>query len=249
MKGFLRGTITVGLAVAVTSCGGTPTAPTDAIGPVTGGGRFNQEVPDLSSDDRSFASFAASLQQAVIAWSQHAHSQGDLHAVKIFAFQLLQNFTRELTQLREYAPSETRGANLTAADQATLTQLRSVTGSQLDRVYLANITQLLQAAVTRYSREASAGTSSLMRSHASNYGGDLRRYLSMAQELARRVELCASTEDIGASRPSGGVGGATGSTSGAFGTGNATTCGAGQEGRFSGSGTSGSGSSGGTGNS
>jgi hypothetical protein len=174
------------VSVGAAACGGTPTSPTDAIGPVTGGGRLNQEIPDLSADDRAFISYAASFNSAVISWSAYAHSQGDLHSVKEFAFQLWSNGLKERAQLREYAPAE-GAASIAAADSATLTQLRLVTGSQLDRAYLAQITTLLQAAITAYSRETSAGTSSLMRSHATNYLGDLRRNLAKAQELARRV--------------------------------------------------------------
>jgi predicted outer membrane protein len=193
MRHITRTSGAVLIAVVVASCGDTPTSPSEVSGQRgIGSSRLDQEggSTSLSSADHEFATFAASFLGAIVEMSRLAHASGDLPAVKMFAFQLIQDFTIAQTSLRQAAPEETRSSSLNPTDQRAYNAVAEMSGSALDRVYLTQLTQLLQAAVPRYRQEGSSGGATSLRGHASNYASELTAYLARAQELARRAGAC-----------------------------------------------------------
>lgn len=178
---------------------GAPPATSTSTGSGTGTGSGSSGNNGVSStSDNDFISFAAGMNQAEIQIGQLAESRADLPDVKAYGLQLIEDHKAAQDALRAAAAgagNDSGGStvfpstvNISATDQALITQLTPLSGSGFDPAFISAMITDHMAAIARFRAQSTAGNSSaFVRNYASGFLPTLTRHLQLAQDLATRI--------------------------------------------------------------
>lgn len=196
MKNVALAASTVLIAMTMVACAGdSPTSPSQVTSPfsavtmnraVDGGGQISMpRRVALSSSDTALAATEASANYTLMQLGMLAEQRGDRQEIKMFGRQLTQEFSEAQEQLGEIASNDAlvQNARSDSDDQATMTTLRGLTGSQFDRAFVTAIIAELTSTRTSFQGLVASAGSSDYRNHASAMDSMVSRFQSMARDL------------------------------------------------------------------
>jgi hypothetical protein len=209
------------VAVGAAACGNmtSPISPTALSSPTTaagstgiGGGasRTAALAEGWSAQEIAVASSISSSNEALLRMAAIEHQNGDLAAVKAFAFQVVQDLTAAQNQLQEKGGGSLPSPSLNDRDARAVRELEGLTGGGLDRAFVSAVLQVLTSG-SLSSHGVPPGPSTLA-TDVEESKARAARYYFMVRDLAGLVDVQVS--DPGTS--GNGSGGVAGSGSGAI---------------------------------